>query len=722
MKKRWRLAVLLVVGSLVTLSSSVSAAPTEPTVTFLAAGDFSASPEAQAVLTKIGQDTSDLTLALGDFSYGVTGQEQAWCDLVTSKVGAGYPFELISGNHESRGNLNGNVNDFSSCLPNQLPGLVGTYGRQYYVDVPKGAPLFRYIMISPSLGFPDGTYSYPVGSARYDWTAKAIDNARAAGIPWVVVGMHKPCISMGEYACDPGADLFNLLVSKKVDLVLGGHEHMYQRSKQLALTGACTAIVPGTYNAACVAGGGSALSKGAGLVQITVGTGGVPFRDVALADTEKDYFVTAEAANQNPTHGYLKVSATASQLNANFVGTDGVFTDAFSITAGPPPVNQTPVANFTSSCTDATCTLNGSTSIDPDGTIASYGWDFGDGTTGSGVTPPAHVYAAPGVYPVTLTVTDNAGATATVTNNVTANAAPVNQPPVASFAAGCNGLVCTFNGGGSSDPDGTIASYSWTFGEGPAGSGATAGHTYTAAGTYPVVLTVTDNAGATASSTQSVTVSAPAGPTYFARDDFNRTVASGFGTATLGGAWSTATNSSVAGGTGVFTLPTGADRTVRLDGASAAAVDLRASVTADKPITNGLYYSFIARRVGGVGEYRGNVKLTTSGAVQASIARTPTTGAEVTLAAAVNVAGLTVVPGDKLNVRVLVTGSTSATIQLKVWKDGTAEPTAWARTATDSTAGMQVAGSTGFRVYLSSTSTNPPVTVRLDDWLAAVPS
>ena len=72
---------------------------------------------------------NDLTLALGDLSYGLTGNEQAWCDFVTSRVGAGYPFELISGNHEGNG-LNGNINDFSSCLPNQLPGVVGTEERR----------------------------------------------------------------------------------------------------------------------------------------------------------------------------------------------------------------------------------------------------------------------------------------------------------------------------------------------------------------------------------------------------------------------------------------------------------------------------------------------------------------------------------------------------------------------------------------------------------------
>lgn len=204
MANRWRTVLVLVFGMVASLFAGLPAAPAEGTLTFLAAGDFSSSAAAHGVLTRMGQDSSDLTLALGDLSYGVTGQEQAWCDFVTARLGAGYAFELVSGNHESKGDLNGNINDFSSCLPNQLAGAVGTYGRQYYVDVPKANPLIRFLMISPSLGFPDGTYSYPAGSARYNWTSNAIDGARTAGIPWVVVGMHKPCLSVGIYPCDPG--------------------------------------------------------------------------------------------------------------------------------------------------------------------------------------------------------------------------------------------------------------------------------------------------------------------------------------------------------------------------------------------------------------------------------------------------------------------------------------------------------------------------------------
>jgi len=87
-----------------------------------------------------------------------------------------------------------------------------------------------------------------------------------------------------------------------------------------------------------------------------------------------------------------------------------------------------------------------------------------------------------------------------------------NQPPVAVASAnptsGVAPLAVNFNGSGSSDPDGTIASYSWAFGDGTNGGGATTSHTYANAGNYTAVLTVTDNQGATGTSSVGITVSA----------------------------------------------------------------------------------------------------------------------------------------------------------------------------------------------------------------------
>ena len=80
--------------------------------------------------------------------------------------------------------------------------------------------------------------------------------------------------------------------------------------------------------------------------------------------------------------------------------------------------NSPPVASFTFSCSRFTCSFNGAASYDSDGTITNYAWKFGDGTTGSGPAV-SHTYASPGTYTVTLTVTDNGGATGFQSNSVT---------------------------------------------------------------------------------------------------------------------------------------------------------------------------------------------------------------------------------------------------------------------------------------------------------------
>ena len=85
---------------------------------------------------------------------------------------------------------------------------------------------------------------------------------------------------------------------------------------------------------------------------------------------------------------------------------------------------------------------------------------------------------------------------------------PPNQPPVASFTFPCTNLTCAFDGSGSTDADGLITSYAWTFGDGGSDTGATPSHTYVTAGTYTVTLQVTDNDGATGSVAHQVTVSA----------------------------------------------------------------------------------------------------------------------------------------------------------------------------------------------------------------------
>jgi PKD repeat protein len=159
---------------------------------------------------------------------------------------------------------------------------------------------------------------------------------------------------------------------------------------------------------------------------------------------------------------------------------------------------------------------SGSTDTDPAGGlpgIVDYAWDFGDGSTGSGPTP-SHIYAAPGLYLVTLTVTDNDGESAS-SGAVPVFVADCTEPPVAvlSVAPGpwCVDDAVALDGSDSFDADligpaPAIVSYAWDLGDGNTDSGAALTHAYGAAGTYVVTLTVTDNDGQQASVTGLVIV------------------------------------------------------------------------------------------------------------------------------------------------------------------------------------------------------------------------
>ncbi len=625
--------VFLALALLLGLSGSpATAEPSEPTLRFAAVGDFSATPQTSGVLQAIGAAGTDLTIALGDLSYQ-TSDEQIWCDYVTARVGAGYPFELLAGNHESNG-LNGSINNFSACLPNQLPGLVGTYGRQYYVDVPKTAPLVRFVMISPGLDFGQGPWSYEQGTPRYAWTAAAIDGARAAGVPWVVVGTHMPCLGVAHYPCQSGPDLLNLLVEKRVDLVLRGHDHVYMRSHQLARSASCPALVPETFNAGCIADSDNDLVRGAGTVLATVGTGGVPLREVYDTDTEAGYFPVTSGLNLNPTWGYLSLSATPSSLTAEFKATEGGgLVDRFTYRTGP----------------------------------------------------------------------------------------AANQPPVAVASGACTGLDCTFDGSASTDADGTIVSLAWSFGEGGTGSGPNPTHSYSSSGSYTATLTVTDDRGAEASQTTTVQAQGPVAPPI-ARDDFERTVASGWGAAPVGGPWTTSVGASVTDGRGTVLVPRGSTRNLDLPGASARDTDLTFTVGANRALAgSGLYLTVAPRRTADSGQYRAPLRILSSGRVGVRLARTGATGAETSLTSEVLAPGLTLAAGDRLAVRVQVVGGSPTTLRAKVWVAGQPEPAAWTATATDATAGLQGVGGLRLATYVSSGAAAPSVTVTFDDLLSVTP-
>jgi PKD repeat protein len=258
-----------------------------------------------------------------------------------------------------------------------------------------------------------------------------------------------------------------------------------------------------------------------GVVVLYGGSSSSVFNDLWTFDVATSTWTQQAMPGVNPGGVYLGQVAYAPTTQCGYIVYG--LTSGATATGGtwklcltPAGGNQPPTASFTATPSNTTVgspiALSAAASSDPDGSIVSYAWNFGDGTTGTGVSR-SKSYSAPGTYTIALTVTDNAGTTGTTTRTVIVAAG--NQLPVASFTATPSpatvGAAIAFSGAASSDPDGFIASYAWNFGDGTTGTGVSTSKSYSAAGTYTVTLSVTDNGGASASNTGTVTVTPSGG-------------------------------------------------------------------------------------------------------------------------------------------------------------------------------------------------------------------
>jgi PKD repeat protein len=177
----------------------------------------------------------------------------------------------------------------------------------------------------------------------------------------------------------------------------------------------------------------------------------------------------------------------------------------------PPPVVQVEASPWYG-LSPLTVTFDAGESYDPSGEITAFAWDFGDGSGGSG-PQVAHTFTADStqLFAVIVTATDDDGDTSDAAVPVTVQGATAeNAPPLAVFtvspAAGVAPLTVTLDAGDSYDVDGEVVSYDWRFGDGATGTGETAQHVYTDAGTYRVELTVHDDDGAGSLAGHDVTV------------------------------------------------------------------------------------------------------------------------------------------------------------------------------------------------------------------------
>jgi len=551
---RSRPAVLVVTSILLIAVAFVAfqKASNSTVFSFGSAGDAStlSSGEGMSSLDRLATSGADFFLGVGDYSYSSSVTGDTWCSQFKAKFNN---VEIGPGNHDT-GEESGQsgtrsyeryVSGCSYTLASQMTcGVVAgqCYGKEYYFDYPSTNPLARFIIVSPRVfnvtgvctttcnavvkspcNDTTGCWPYNKNDAHYNWTARAIDSARTAGIKWVMVGMHKVCISAGAESCNIGTNLFNMLVAKKVDLVLQGHDHTYERSKQLAFNSSCIGFTTNSsyvlYNSSCVVDDGSRgfYTAGAGTVVIIEGTFGAGFSTVN--DTSKHpqnvaeapYFVKLMGSNTPGSgHGFLKyaVSTDRIDIQTDFAGT---YQDSFSVVSPTTSLSASftysPASPTIGAQVTFTATASGGTSP------YSFDWNFGDNSTAQG-NPVSHSYTKAGSYNVALTVRDSAAPTPntqTMTNPVSVSPTPLSLS-VSGPSTATTGSPVAFTATASGGTAPYTFAWTATGGSPSSGGGSSFTTTFNAAGTFVVSATVTDAISQTSNASQQIAISAPIPP------------------------------------------------------------------------------------------------------------------------------------------------------------------------------------------------------------------
>jgi PKD repeat protein len=278
-----------------------------------------------------------------------------------------------------------------------------------------------------------------------------------------------------------------------------------------------------TFSALAVAGDNQAPSAGFGWACEELDcrfTDASTDRDGSVTGWAWDFGDGSGSADPEPSHTYSASGTyTVTLTVTDDGGSTGTSSRQVAVSAPPAsPGNQAPQAEFQVACEELRCTFT-DRSRDEDGSITGRHWDFGDGTT-SNARNPSHNYTTGGQFTVVLMVTDDDGASDTQTHAAHPAEPPAppsppppepNTPPRAEFAVTCRDLTCTFTDR-SADGDGSIAIRRWDFGDGASSTERNPSHTYAAAGRFDVVLTVTDDDGASDSETHSANPSEPPPP------------------------------------------------------------------------------------------------------------------------------------------------------------------------------------------------------------------
>jgi len=442
--------------------------------------------------TRVVTVTAPILLGVGDIADCTrTGDDQV-AAVLDGQQGV---FAVLGDNAYSDGTLTEYQNCYEPNFGRQKSRTRPASGNHDY-NTPNGAGYYAYFGAAagdPSTGY----YTYTLGS----WFIIVINSNidMYVGAPqeqWlrqqlvthanqcVLAYWHYPRWSTisGRGTLDAVKPLWDALYEFGADVILTGHDHAYQRF--------IAARPDGTPDASF------------GIPQFVVGSGG------GEGLYQFGPSIPILAARNNTTFGLIKFTLRNGGYDWQFLPVaGGTFTDAGSGSCHTPPpsTNLPPVANPGGPYTgENTVSFNGSGSSDPENNIPlTYAWDFGDGSTGSGVSP-SHTYASDGAYTVTLRVTDNKGAQSQLasTTATIANVAPaVNAGPDFFATPGQSfNLTASFTdpGGASDGP----WSYTFNWGDGSSDNGTattigsiTKAHSYSGFGDYQVQVTVTDKDG-----------------------------------------------------------------------------------------------------------------------------------------------------------------------------------------------------------------------------------
>lgn len=283
-------------------------------------GDSGNGSSYQSVLNLIKSLGSMIHLFLGDFSYSNTlSTIQSW----TGKYKTTLPNVSvlgISGNHDE--NLSGYQSSWGLSYPITGENLV-----RLFADYPQTNPLVRCIGIVPGVDEIPRDSNYSIGTENYSWTRNAIREAKQRGL-WVITFMHKNWCDLDGKGDEVGRDIMELAFVENVDLLLQGHVHMYERSKQWGapLSGSTTPTIKAT---------GPNYSRGNGTVVIACGTSGASLDHVNSGDPDNFKFADLATGEGGKAafgqFGALEFRINSARIDGRFHSLNARSIDNFSI-------------------------------------------------------------------------------------------------------------------------------------------------------------------------------------------------------------------------------------------------------------------------------------------------------------------------------------------------------------------------------------------------------